>query len=723
MKGIATYKEGIDFVPNKYNFIYGPNGTGKSTLSKVLNSDNNEEGINVERDTINNERVVVYNKKFVETNFKQDKGIKGIFTLGKDSVDKHKTIDAKQDDISKLNGLLERNRTTIDEKKRELNELKHKIEQKCWDSKQDCFELFPNVFNGFKRKTTYFEKCMDEWKKQTDHFSVKKADLIEMYQTAFDSNNVPDETYSNINIDSICSFDNNILLAEEITGKKDSQISVFVDYLNASDWVHSGLLLLGKSNGKCPFCNRELPETIRTDLENYFDETYSLKKEKINQYYKDYITVEKCINQVFDDIEKKHLSYIDYTLYNLKKEALTEKLKNNCEKISYKINNLSEIVTIDSIMPLVNDISTEIISFNKKIQEHNSFINNADAKKNVKIKVWEYAINLCLDALATYHSQKNPLEKANESLMQKVDEINEKVKRLKYEIQEIEKSIVSVQPAADAINDILQGFGFLGFRIEIDTTHKGMYQITRPNGEAAHDTLSEGEHNFISFLYFYYLCLGSQEKTGIIGDKILVIDDPISSMDSNVMFIVSTLVKQILFKCKKNEDGIKQIFVLTHNTYFFKEITFWGRKNQLASQETSYWVLNKKDENTQIIKYDSNPIKTTYELLWNELKQQKLHSISYRLNIMRRILEHYFALLGGIDYERCINDFVGTDKLVCKALVSFINDGSHSIFEDYIYTPTNQDIECYDKVFRLIFEKMGQKEHYKMMMGDISGNS
>ena len=38
-------------------------------------------------------------------------------------------------------------------------------------------------------------------------------------------------------------------------------------------------------------------------------------------------------NQVFNDIEKKHLSYIDYTLYNLKKESLTEKLKNNCEKI------------------------------------------------------------------------------------------------------------------------------------------------------------------------------------------------------------------------------------------------------------------------------------------------------------------------------------------------------------------------------------------------------
>ena len=89
----------------------------------------------------------------------------------------------------------------------------------------------------------------------------------------------------------------------------------------------------------------------------------------------------------------------------------TKELRDKLEDLGYKMIFPVEFDNLMCCNGWVNDISTEIISFNKKIQEHNSFINNADAKKNVKIKVWEYAINLCLDALATYHSQKNPLEK------------------------------------------------------------------------------------------------------------------------------------------------------------------------------------------------------------------------------------------------------------------------------------------------------------------------
>lgn len=105
--------------------------------------------------------------------------------------------------------------------------------------------------------------------------------------------------------------------------------------------------------------------------------------------------------------------------------------------------------------------------------------------------------------------------------------------------------------------------------------------------------MSEGEYNFISFLYFYYLCFGSQEKTKLGMKKILVIDDPVSSMDSNVLFIVATLVKDMAKKCKYNKDDINQIFILTHNVYFHKEITFWGNKEALPSKETRYYVLKK----------------------------------------------------------------------------------------------------------------------------------
>ena len=83
---------------------------------------------------------------------------------------------------------------------------------------------------------------------------------------------------------------------------------------------------------------------------------------------------------------------------------------------------------------------------------------------------------------------------------------------------------------------------------------------------------------------------------------------------------------------------------------------------------------------------------------------------------MRRILEHYFNLIGGLDYEQCINDFDGEDKLVCKSLVSCINEGSHMISDDYHMPLDNESIANLLRVFKLIFEKMGHSSHYEMMM-------
>ena len=83
---------------------------------------------------------------------------------------------------------------------------------------------------------------------------------------------------------------------------------------------------------------------------------------------------------------------------------------------------------------------------------------------------------------------------------------------------------------------------------------------------------------------------------------------------------------------------------------------------------------------------------------------------------MRRILEHYFQVIGGIKYEECINEFEGEDKLICKALIAFINDGSHSIFDDLVVSFDESSLENYLRVFRLIFERLHHIDHYNMMM-------
>ena len=56
----------------------------------------------------------------------------------------------------------------------------------------------------------------------------------------------------------------------------------------------------------------------------------------------------------------------------------------------------------------------------------------------------------------------------------------------------------------------------------------------------------------------------------------------------------------------------------------------------------------------------------------------------------------------------------------CKALCSWINDGSHSSFDEDFYTPLDDEmIHKFLEVFKQIFEKTGHSSHYNMMMGIV----
>ena len=73
---------------------------------------------------------------------------------------------------------------------------------------------------------------------------------------------------------------------------------------------------------------------------------------------------------------------------------------------------------------------------------------------------------------------------------------------LNIEIAELNKRIISTKPAIDSINNILRDSGFHDFVRE--KRHENVYEVIRTDGKIA-DNLSEGERNFIAFLYFYIL--------------------------------------------------------------------------------------------------------------------------------------------------------------------------------------------------------------------------
>lgn len=112
---------------------------------------------------------------------------------------------------------------------------------------------------------------------------------------------------------------------------------------------------------------------------------------------------------------------------------------------------------------------------------------------------------------------------------------------LNSEIQELTKHVTSIQPTIDEINKTLQYYGFDNFEIVPSSSNESHCQIKREDGTLAESTLSEGEIAFITFLYFLQLAKGSTDKETITEERILVVDDPISSLDSNVLFVAGSV--------------------------------------------------------------------------------------------------------------------------------------------------------------------------------------
>lgn len=229
--------------------------------------------------------------------------------------------------------------------------------------------------------------------------------------------------------------------------------------------------------------------------------------------------------------------------------------------------------------------------------------------------------------------------------------------------------------------------------------------------------MSEGERSFVTFLYFYHLLKGSESDSGITNNRVVVFDDPVSSLDSDILFIVSSLIKSLFEEVRMGTGYIKQIFVFTHNVYFHKEITFNPKRQDVAMNEETFWVVRKPNLISTIKKHPSNPIKTFYELLWSDVRNSDRSNLTIQ-NTLRRILESYFKILGGVDPEKITAMFEGKEKIICKSLFSWVNDGSHYAIDDLYLTIDSSMVENYLKVFRAIFKKAGHISHYKMMMGE-----
>ena len=724
IQNVATYTRPAELNDlRKINFIFGANGTGKTTISRVIEQATGHEHCLTQWSGGTPLEVMVYNRDFVERNFNQESTVKGIFTLGDNQVEAEKEIERLKPELDKLDkeisniNLQLAGDNQLGGKRKELSELETALQTQCWKMKQKYDSYFQYAFTGVRNSAEKFKlKILTE--KLSNNSEIIDIDTLkEKSTTIFSANPEKLEKLSLINTQSLIDAESSDILQKIIVGSQDVDIAAMINKLGNSDWVKQGIHFHKNNDDTCPFCQQPTNKTFSQSLRDFFNDNYDTDLNTIAQLVTIYQNGVENISSTLQTISNTQSAHLDNALFDVSASALKERMESNLKLIQIKQKEPSRkifLVPLDEFLTPLND---QINTANAAINQHNHTVDNLQKeRKQLTSQIWRFILDELKLHFNTYDTTKTRLQKTISGLENSLEDKECRRKTVDQKIKEQEKNSTSIQPTKDAINSLLISFGFTSFSIDI-VDEKGHYKICRKNGDDASRSLSEGEKTFITFLYFYSLIKGAQIASGITQSRVIVFDDPISSLDSDILYIVSSLIKGIFDEIRSNKGYIKQIFLLTHNAYFHKEISYHPKRphdNVLA--EETFWMVKKQADTSYIEKCTCNPIKSAYELLWDEVKKPNPASMTLQ-NTLRRILENYFTMWGGMSKDNICNLFEGKNKLICQSLFSWVNDGSHSVHDDLYINHGEKSNETYLSVFREIFIKAKQSGHFNMMMG------
>ena len=712
---------------NQFNYFFGANGSGKTTISRVIASPSDYPACSVNWENQVPLETCVYNRDFVDQNFNQQ-NLKGIFTLGKTAKETTDAISVAKGEIKTLQDEINGLANTLHGadrnggKEAELAQLERTYKSKFFVMKQKHADKMAGEQSGEGMKgfigsqDSFMSKVLRESESNTATL-LSQSEIEEVAASIFSNTLATVEPLSEISTTEMLQHEENLILRKHVIGKEDVDIAAMILKLNNSDWVRQGLSFYDTTDGVCPFCQQITNEDFRKSLLEYFDETFMRDSNEIKSLIDSYSADAYRLQTQIQILIDSQSTFLDIEKLRTEKRLLDSIIEINKQRLLKKQRESSQTVTLDSHANVLSTIAKIIATANAEIAKNNHILSNLkDEKAILTDQIWKFVISELATDITTYKRERSHLERA-------IDSINEQIKlkniaraKIEDDLRKLEKQITSIIPTRDGINHLLEIFGFKSFKIELGE-ETNTYKLVREDGSGATNTLSEGERSFLTFLYFYHLLKGSQSEASIENDKVIVIDDPISSLDNDVLFIVSTLIRELIEGVRESNGPIKQIFILTHNIYFHKEVTFNKRRNNCMLAEETFWIVKKNQKNSTVERQTCNPIKTSYELLWDEVRSDTRNNATIQ-NTLRRILENYFKLLGNIPLDKLYMEFEGEDKIKCKALCSWVNDGSHSSFNEEFYTPLDAAmVDKFLEIFREIFQAAGHISHYNMMMG------
>jgi len=661
------------------NLIYGWNGSGKTTfcdflkelelgqpldattkLSLLFENTVGNSPIPITHNSLGTIQYVfkVFHQRYIQDTISKVDNVRHIFALGqgqKDRIDDLKTLKAKE----KAEGAI------VESLKAELSSLKVAFEQ-LKSSKASQIKGAASYsaaynrnrfFSAYQALSTPTVLDAKEYQEVSNAIRAERKENIPVFLNDFIKPTVKE-------------YIQTILLETPV----NTTIKVLKDDAETNNWVETGLKIHDDRNlTVCQFCSSEISAERFDVLRAHFNKSYKELSEKIDAS----IGLLKIKSQQFDTILfALPVSGLFYSEFREIYLALQSQVQTLCENNKSTINKIISILalkksdmineqytkefeTILSEMMFDYDVFDQILTL---INEHNN-----------KTKYFDKSIAAAQEKMENHLlTQFAPEIKVAETMiMQKSSDVSQKtvnVSDLRKQIILLEQTIKNSQIPAESMN---KDIAFIMGRNELVFDNKEFgYQISR-NGQIAKH-LSKGEENAIALIYFFNALSGIDED---IQNTIVVLDDPISSFDSNFYYNAISYIRDMT-----NRAG--QVFVFTHKFSLLKDYSLMYK-----GETNKYLIIRKNDapalqDEDNLISQYHDEYAYLFKLVYQFVKEPPLNPSDYLQypNIARRLLEGFLTFK--LPNNEALLDKVltmeeGKSTAAGRAILRLLNNQSH----------------------------------------------
>jgi len=674
-KSFKNYTNPIDLQFLEKNIIFGYNGKGKSAFCFGLE----QEFLKANPNGNNNYRL--FNKEYIkkslllENNADKIKGVKANF--GEKSVGANtKIIELKKEIVSEtdINNLI----TEIDkirkETRKEIDSIHEKKKGKANIQRKSnsvavekIIELYGKDYSEANKIEKNNDKLINTIGDDTIERQIKQFESLAQLSVSEISNSDTDK----INIIFKEKYDDDI----EIPGHDIVQ------------WIDDGLKI-HQEDDKCKFCGGKLD--------------YSEVKAKLEQYKEN----------------KRHKAIKSLKSFNEQIQLLLneiESIENNSKTYIAIIGNTIE-KDFKNIIDCKNSIDTLFTSIQKKIEKIDGDINfDFEKIKSITDIINNAIVNIKTEKekqLSELREKQNNLETLvkgsigleiikSPSIESKIQEINTKEIDLKtkqdnnknkqQEIKNLEQQESPTNDFAIFVSQILNDIN-ISLKVEVDTdNHNYIIKSLHEDVALTINDISEGEKNLLALLFFYYELFNDNKQKEIKTEiELIIVDDPISSMDDSNKFYILELMKNILDLQKQ------QVFVLTHSWDDFCNLSY-GRKAWEKNSKYAKFEIIKNSGQSELIKIinTEKPYKHLFKeiYIYSQKNQKELFETDCEIyhypNVIRRVFEEWYNFkigkvlnLTSKLQDSLVKDFNITedrDKMRLGVLLKVCNILSHSI--------------------------------------------